>query len=193
MILILTQISWTKIYPDQISATYIGIRPITLSRLLSSRPWHCNKFQLTWALTKYLQLKLGLTRSPSGLKQLCCQTPHPPRLFQQTPQPLGLSPIDVAAPWNIVNRLQGFQTRRCGSSGAIWNIDSRSSSGMLVGSTGYLPLKNILLSIFYIIVARAPFSIKINVTVDFSLSVFVPWLKPRINFRKNYLNTTTFS
>ena len=116
-----------------------------------------------------------------------------PRLFQQTPRQLKLLPTDAADPWNIVNRRQGFQTWNNGSSGAVWNIDTQPSSDTLVGSTVQLNTQNIVSYIFYILVSRAPFYDKINVGVDFCLSVFSPQLTPSIKPSTNYLDTTPFS
>ena len=108
------------------------------------------------------------------------------------PRPLELYPTNATDPWNIINRYRGFQTLCHGSSRNIWDIESRPSSNTLVGSTGHLTPRNIVLPIFYIRVVHPPFYVKINGIVAFTISVFVPLLTPIINPSKNYLSISVF-
>ena len=128
--------------------------------------------QLYALAPKVIPINVGLLQPTSGIRQYLIGINHlfsrlqgSPEFSKQTPWPLELSSTNTTAPRNIFNQRQVFRNQYRRSSGAVWNIDSWSSSYMLVGSSGRLTPQNIILPVFYGILACSHFYVKINITV----------------------------
>ena len=153
-------------------STDIGPGPTILSRCRRFLPRRCNQYQPTWSQTEYLQQTLGIPQYLSGTNHLSCQTS---RILPNLPK-------DAVATWFIFcqltlvtpsifsNQRQGFQTRRCGSSGAIWNIGSCRSSFLhhacqkLFSLVSLKDCLYIFSRIFIVVWPVHPLNVKITVT-----------------------------
>ena len=159
--------------PDQISATDVGLGPIILSCWRSSLPPLRNQYQPTWDPIKYLQQTSGIPWSPSGIEHLFRQTPRPPPTF----------PTDATAARIISNRCPGslkyFQPTPGLSNPVLRLLWGRMKYWLPAflqhACQKHWPFdssKNCISCIFYVCVVRAPFYVKINITVAFASSVF---------------------
>ena len=159
--------------PDQISTTDVGISPIIITRCCSSLPRPRNKSRLMWSPIKYLQQTSGIPWSPSGIKHLRCQTPRLPPIF----------PTDDTAARIISNRCPGslkyFQPTPGLSNPVLRLLWGRMKywfpAFLHHARQKHWPFessKNCISYIFYVCVVRAPFYVKINITVAFASSVF---------------------
>ena len=145
---------------------------------------------------RYYPTDIRAPQSLPGINHLCWQTPSPPspppdfsnicrgrsnylQPIQWLPEIFSIKAVEFKLALRLLqDRLKHSLLASCDA---------------LVGSTGHLINQNIVVPVFYVRAACTPFSVKINVTGDLTLYVFVPQSALRIKPRTNNVNTTAFS
>ena len=189
--LILTQISWSDMWPDHIPTTDISPRPIIPSR-------SCRSISLLLRHSKYPQPTSVLSNQRQGSSTSGKAHPNlSPDAKASTFFPTGSASDQIfcnecRGSLRYCQPMLGMSNGCCCFSEDVQNISSRLPPKWFLESMAIWPIEG-LVACFYFHTDCAPFSVKINVTGALTFFVIIPWLTLRIDPRINYLKTTTFS